>query len=297
MNYTFFSVIIPTYNRPELLKDAIQSVIDQTFSDFELIIVDDHSTDNTKEVVDSFCDERIKYFLNDHAKGPGGARNAGLFRAKGEWVAFLDSDDMWLPKRLELLHEKTREIDNSVGLIYTGLTNYDFDNEQEISSVVPEKEGWIQRELLYKNYIGTFSVVTILTDLLKRVGGIDERFYCFEDCDLYVRIAGLSKVVFIKEPLTYVRTINKDRLSRVSDKWLHGHQLFWEKHREIINKDPQLRHRAASRVFATAVRQGNIVEISKAFPWTLMGLLFDLPNLVRTLRLVLSIIYKNKLLN
>ncbi len=106
MNNTFFTVIIPTYNRLELLKDAIQSVIDQTFSDFELIIVDDQSTDNTKEMVCSFCDERIKYFLNDHVKGPGGARNSGIFRAKGEWIAFLDSDDIWLPKKLDLIHEK-----------------------------------------------------------------------------------------------------------------------------------------------------------------------------------------------
>ena len=96
MKDPFFTVIIPTYNRATLVKEAIQSVLDQTFDNFELIIVDDHSTDNTIDVVQSYSDKRIYRILNDHKKGPGGARNAGIHKAKGKWIAFLDSDDFWL---------------------------------------------------------------------------------------------------------------------------------------------------------------------------------------------------------
>ena len=126
MTSYFFTVIIPTYNRATLVKEAIQSVLDQTFDNFELIIVDDHSTDNTKDVVQSYSDKRICYVLNDHIKGAAGARNAGLSRSGGKWVAFLDSDDVWLPKKLELVYEKIKEVDTDVGLIYTGFADYDF---------------------------------------------------------------------------------------------------------------------------------------------------------------------------
>ena len=149
MNKPFFTVVIPTYNRAELLKEAIQSVFDQTFENFELIVIDDHSTDKTKDVVSSFHDSRIKYILNDHAKGGAGTRNAGIFRAKGEWIAFLDDDDIWLPKKLELQYKKIQEIDCTVGLIYTGYAVYDFDKKREILVAIPKKDGSIQNDLLY----------------------------------------------------------------------------------------------------------------------------------------------------
>ena len=101
MELPFFTVVIPTYNRSKLLKGAIQSVLKQTYENFELIVVDDASTDNTKNIVKSFYDNRIRYMMNYHAKGGAGARNAGIFIAKGKWVAFLDDDDIWLPEKLE----------------------------------------------------------------------------------------------------------------------------------------------------------------------------------------------------
>jgi glycosyltransferase involved in cell wall biosynthesis len=96
------SVIIPTYNRANLLPRAIKSVLNQTFQDFELIVVDDGSTDNTRKVVEEFQkgDSRVKYFYKENG-GPGSARNFGLKNAKGNFVIFLDSDDMFLPYILE----------------------------------------------------------------------------------------------------------------------------------------------------------------------------------------------------
>jgi len=96
-----FSVIIPTYNRANLLPRPIKSVLNQTYQNFELIIVDDCSTDNTEEVVKAFFDERIKYFKHKKNKGVLGARNTGFKLAKGKYIAFLDSDDEFLPQALE----------------------------------------------------------------------------------------------------------------------------------------------------------------------------------------------------
>jgi glycosyltransferase involved in cell wall biosynthesis len=96
-----FSVIIPTFNRAHLLGTAIDSVLNQTFKDFEILIVDNGSTDNTQEVVQGIKDARLKYLYIEPTGSPAGPRNAGLRSSRGEWVAFLDSDDVWFPEKLE----------------------------------------------------------------------------------------------------------------------------------------------------------------------------------------------------
>ena len=95
------SVIIPTYNRAEFLRSAIESALNQTYTDLEIIVSDDKSTDHTREVVKSFKDNRIKYILNEGNKGPSATRNTAILASKGEYIAFLDDDDEWLPDKLQ----------------------------------------------------------------------------------------------------------------------------------------------------------------------------------------------------
>jgi len=102
MEKNLVSVITPTYNRGELFKETIQSVLNQTYHNFEYIIIDDGSTDNTKEIVQSFQDKRIKYINQQHVGTPASGRNNGIRIAKGEYIAFLDSDDVWFPQKLEI---------------------------------------------------------------------------------------------------------------------------------------------------------------------------------------------------
>ena len=95
------SIIMPSYNTAAYIKDSIQSVINQTFHEWELIIVDDCSTDNTEEIVKGIKDTRIKFFKNEKNSGAAESRNKALREAQGKWIAFLDSDDLWLPEKLE----------------------------------------------------------------------------------------------------------------------------------------------------------------------------------------------------
>lgn len=95
------SIIMPSWNTERFIAETIQSVIDQTYKNWELIIVDDCSSDNTDEVVASFKDERIKYLHNEKNSGAALTRNRALREAQGEWIAFLDSDDLWTPVKLE----------------------------------------------------------------------------------------------------------------------------------------------------------------------------------------------------
>ncbi|MBU5430215.1 glycosyltransferase [Kineothrix sp. MSJ-39] len=129
------SVIMPSWNTGEYLAEAIQSVIDQTYTKWELIIVDDCSTDQTDEIIALFHDDRIRYFKNDRNSGAALARNRALQKACGEWIAFLDSDDLWNPEKLEKQidfmlqngyvfsyteYEKIDEGGNALGIVVTG---------------------------------------------------------------------------------------------------------------------------------------------------------------------------------
>ena len=112
-----FTVIIPTYNREHFLKRTVDSILSQTFKDFELIIVDDGSTDHTKDLIDTYEDDRIVYFYKENG-GQNSAVNVGLQKARGEYIAFCDSDDTWMPEKLEKCMEKYQE-DKEVKVVYT----------------------------------------------------------------------------------------------------------------------------------------------------------------------------------
>ena len=152
----FFSVVIPTHTRSALLAQAIQSVLSQTFTDFELIVVDDHSTDETQKQLAHYDDPRLTYLLNDHSRGGAGARNAGIARAQGQWIAFLDDDDVWLPQKLAQQYQKIKSVTAEIGLVYTGYATYDFQRGRILREFRPQKEGWLLNDLLYENYITGF---------------------------------------------------------------------------------------------------------------------------------------------
>jgi glycosyltransferase involved in cell wall biosynthesis len=278
-----------------LLREAIQSVLNQTFSDFEMLVIDDHSTDNTIDVVASFGDHRVEYVLNDRTRGGAGTRNAGIFRARGEWVAFLDDDDIWLPRKLEVQYQKIQTVEQTAGLIYSGFTIYDTKKKSNVAEFVPTREGFIRDESLLNNVIGTFSTVLIRTSLIKQVGGLDETFPAYQDMELFVRITGLSKVGFVRQNLVQVRRSHEDRISINMEKKLAGSLLFWKKHSNLIDQNCRLRHRAASRVFIYAVVQGNIPEIRKTLFLTLSGLFLDFSNLIRVFRTTVLLIYKTRI--
>ena len=113
------SIIMPSCNTANFIAESIQSVINQTYKNWELLIVDDCSTDNTDEVVASFKDKRIRYFKNKKNSGAALTRNKAMRKAQGEWIAFLDSDDLWMPEKLE------RQIDfmKKNGYTFSNFTN------------------------------------------------------------------------------------------------------------------------------------------------------------------------------
>ena len=128
------SVVIPTHNRANLVGRAIQSVLDQTYRDFELIVVDDASTDGTEEVTKALNDNRIRYIHHMMNRGASGARNTGIENANGEYIAFLNDDDEWLPEYLDQMISFLEAKDRSIGLVYCPFYRIDPDTNEVLDT-------------------------------------------------------------------------------------------------------------------------------------------------------------------
>jgi glycosyltransferase involved in cell wall biosynthesis len=195
------SVIIPTCNRAELLPVAITSVLNQTFQDFELIVVDDASKDSTRNVVKGFHDQRIKYLYHKINKGGSAARNTGITNSNAGYLAFLDDDDEWLPQKLEL---QVGLMDNSpleVGGIYTGYIQIDRTSGEILDQKTATRRGDLAKELLRGNCIGSTSSILLRKECFAKSGLFDESLPSFQDYDLWLRIAGGFQFDCIERPL------------------------------------------------------------------------------------------------
>jgi glycosyltransferase involved in cell wall biosynthesis len=195
------SIIIPTYNRSRLIARAVKSVLNQTYQNFELIIVDDGSTDGTKEVVAGFNDERIRYVRHEKNKGEAAARNTGIKAAKCNYIAYQDSDDEWLPEKLAKQMKLLENAPPEVGVIYTGFWKTENHRKTYIPfSWVSQKNGDIHKELLKGNFIGS-PVVLIKKECFDRVGLFDERLRNLVDWEMWLRISKHYHFRCVDEPL------------------------------------------------------------------------------------------------
>jgi glycosyltransferase involved in cell wall biosynthesis len=193
------SVNISCYNSEPYIYETIKSVLDQTFGDFEIIVIDDGSTDNTEKILKSFHDERIKYLYQDN-RGLAAARNRALSLSSGEYIAFLDHDDIWLPSKLEkqVLLLETRK---DVSLVYSNFFRI-FPNGRKVLVLKKRQpEGMIFEPLLYNYPIGLLTAVVRKQVLEELVDIFDENLKILEDYDVFMRVLYRHKAAYIKEPL------------------------------------------------------------------------------------------------
>ncbi len=229
------SIIIPTYNRANLIGESISSVLNQTFKDFEVIIVDDGSVDNTESVVKSFNDARIKYIKCEKNRGACVARNLGIKIAKGKYIAFQDSDDKWLPEKLEKqIKVLTACQENSI--VYTGFWRIK-DNKKIYIPLnrVKQKDGNVYKELLNGNFISTQTLL-VKKKCLEKSGVFDENLPRFQDWDLVLRLAKYYDFKFIDEPLALCYFTSKS-ISTDSNALLKAFRIIEEKYfKDLSNK-------------------------------------------------------------
>lgn len=194
------SVIIPTYNRAYIVKDAIGSILAQTFHDIEVLVIDDGSTDNTPEVINSIGDERVRYHYKENG-GVSSARNFGIIKAKGNFIAFLDSDDIWPENFIETTLGHLNKNPNA-GLAYTATTIQHPDGRQEDSRDTHRcVSGRITVQLFKHSFIWPMAVL-IRKDVLDGFF-FDENLKICDDNDAFLRLSVKNDFVFV--PDTKVR--------------------------------------------------------------------------------------------
>jgi len=205
------SVIIPTYNLRDLLKDAIYSVLAQTKDDFEIIVVDDGSTDGTGIVVNSIDDSRIRYFYKERG-GTSSARNFGLVRSRGQHIAFLDHDDLWPADYLRTMITSL-EAEPEFGLAYSPITVLHSDGRRIKSYKAPEgKSGQLTIDLFKRGFIWP-SAAVIRRSVLDGFGFDESLRASYEDADFFLRLSVRTKFLFVKD----VEAIRREHAGNLSE--------------------------------------------------------------------------------
>ena len=207
------SCIITAFNRAHFLKEAIDSVLLQSYRDFELIILDNASTDHTGDIVQQYCDDRIRY-IKHQPLGISAARNLGVQEAKGEFIAFFDDDDIWLPDKLAMQVKMFNALPEEVGLVYGGYLIVD-EIGKVCHGVMPTCQGKMLEDLLRLKipFTGSASNPMIRKTAILVVGMFDESVTSGEDFELYLRLAEKYSFEVIKEYLVKIRSHHYPRIS------------------------------------------------------------------------------------
>ena len=229
------SVIIPTYNRGNVIYQSINSVLWQTYREIEVIIVDDGSTDNTEDVVRNIIkDNRIKYIKLEINKGQSAARNIGVKESVGKYIAFQDSDDIWEEKKLERQIKKIKH--SAYSMVYCA---YDYVTHGDNIVKVPEikdlgkLEGNIYESLCESNKIGTPMILVERQSFID-LGGFDESLRSLEDWDFVLRYSQRYKIGFLDEVLVHVGARNKG-VNALGKKMLEAYYKIILKNRDIMS--------------------------------------------------------------
>jgi len=224
MNAPLISVVIPAYNAAQTLKTTVQSVFGQTVQDFEILIVDDGSKDDTITVAQSIEDSRVK-IISQANGGASSARNTGIKAARGKYVAFLDADDLWMPHKLELqLEVLTNEKD--ITAIQSGV--YYVNNDLEIISVGRcfESKDVLSETLFFQNLPGLMSTLVVERTAFDKIGMLDTTLVILEDWDLAIRLSRYCNLKSIEEPLALYRQFPGNRSRNLSIHIEPGHIIL-----------------------------------------------------------------------
>lgn len=243
-----FTVIIPTYNRQDIVTRAIRSVLNQTFTNFELLVVDDNSPDNTRQVVESIPDSRIRYIKRKENGGPGATRNTAIRNAQGKYIALLDDDDEYLPEFLQKTYNVIKETDDKVGFTWCGLKWYreDEDGKETLLKTEIWQPEYKDREHAYRSFlrsrrIGTNCGLTFKKHIFEKVGYFDETFEGgAEDTDFMIRLVKKFDFAIVPDFLIKINLHQGPNLRSYTESKAEDYQKIFSKHEESISRDQNL---------------------------------------------------------
>jgi len=260
------SVVIPTYNRAATVRGAITSVLQQSWTNIEVIVVDDCSSDDTVATVQNMQDPRIKLIARDTNGGPSVARNQGIAEAKGDWVAFQDSDDEWLPQKLELQMARIAQMGPSCVAAYCGMVVEGAVERPEgartyVRYVPPSSakvtEGDLKDVLLSTSIVSTQMLVA-QRDVLLKIGCFDEKLHALEDWDLSIRLAEQGSFAFVDRILV-IQRFSENSITRDRSNWARSRAKMIKKHAARMRDRPQILAKQY-RVLASEYRQEGLFD-------------------------------------
>jgi len=230
------SIIMNCYNSDKYLKDAIDSIYAQTYTDWEVIFWDNQSTDRSAIIAQSY-DEKLKYFYADEFLPLGAARNKALEKANGEYIAFLDCDDEWLPSKLEM-QMRCFASDSEVDFIYSNSYRLDMKyNKKSLAHKCKQPEGYIF-DLQLQNYSVLINTVILNKTLLFKVDDLfNVQFNIIEEYDLFMRMFLYAKVKYISEPLAIYRIHGRNTSILERARYIEEMKVIVEQFQGIVNND------------------------------------------------------------
>lgn len=230
------SVVIPTYNRQSKLKRALMSVLNQTFKDFEVIIVDNASSDDTEITVKGVQDLRIVYIRHSANLGGPAARNTGIKMARASLIALLDDDDEWFPEKLTKQVDQFQKASAKTGLIYSSAEIYDELKHHRISVNATDFRGNVYERVLLGTILASVTVL-IKRECFEKVGFFDETLSSCQDWDMWLRIAHDFEFDYVDEVLARVN-MHGEQISNDYAKLIPGRTRMVQKHAEEFKKYP-----------------------------------------------------------
>lgn len=234
MRDPLISIVLPTKDRAHVVSEAIRSVLDQTDVRLELIVVDDASTDGTRAVLDAMKDERIRVVSLPSSRGASGARNAGIELARGDWIAFQDSDDRWMPDKLRKQMECALAHPGCVA-VYTSYWRNDGTVREVRPRPGPGLDGDVLPRLVRANFITTQTLL-VRKEPAREIGGFDLALSALNDWEYAIRLARRGRIQWVSEPLAEYR-LQADSLSVSLDRFVGDYRHILEKHRALMCPD------------------------------------------------------------
>ena len=251
-NNKLVSVVIPTHNRADVLPRAIDSVLSQTYTQFEILVVSDGSSDNTESVVKSYMekDNRVKFISYSPAKGGNFARNTGIDSALGDYIAFLDDDDEWFEEKLQSQVD-VMENNQNCGFVFTGILSVNIFGKQTLTyTSIPILKTNYKKEILISNFLGTTSTVLIRKELLQQEK-FDEAMPAIQDYDLWVRLCQITEVEIVSRALVRYYSVftskNSNQISNSIEKYNDATQKMLNKyknHYALLSETERMEKRA-----------------------------------------------------
>jgi glycosyltransferase involved in cell wall biosynthesis len=230
------TVVMPTYNRAHLLPRSIGSLLAQTFGDFELLVIDDGSTDDTADVLRSFGDDRIRHLRQPQNAGVAEARNRGLAEARGRFIAFLDSDDAWRPRKLALQVEQFNAKPAEVGIMQCGFVTHQPDGT--VDTWLPRRRGDIRGDLLVSTQLhGSCVTLMLRRSVIAAAGIFDPTLPASEDWEYWIRASRASQVDYVAEVLAdYYNDDTEERRSLGLAKNQRARAMIFARHRPALRR-------------------------------------------------------------